>query len=71
MLRREANLVIVRLLREIAVAAFIHQTRVPRVLYPLLNNELHKEVEGIVPVRPQQVQRSFRGFRIPVEGRDA
>ena len=68
MLRREPHQVIVRLLRETARAAFIHHTRAPRVLNSFLDRELHEEIDGILPVSPEQVQRSFRGFRFLSRG---
>ena len=49
---------IVGLFGELAVAAFLHHTRVPWVIDALL------DVQGVLPVRPHQVQRLFCSLRL-------
>ena len=46
MLSREAHEEIEGLLRELAVAAFLHDTRVPWIIDALLDGELNEEIQG-------------------------
>ena len=55
MLCREAHEEIVRLLGELAVAAFLHDTRVPWIAGAILDGELHEEIQGVLPVSPEKV----------------
>ena len=68
-LGRQPHEEIVGLLGELAVAALLHDTRVPGVVDALLDGELHEEVQGILPVRPHEDQRLFRSLRLRMDRR--
>ena len=70
MLSWEADEEVVRLFGELAVSAFLHDTRVPWIIDAFLNGELNEEVQGVLPIFPQKVQSVFRCLRFLVDRRD-